>query len=226
MTFRVLSIALLFQSLALPVLSQVLTLSGTVRDAVTNSPLPAANIRVLGTAKGTIANSMGVYRLALEKERFTVVYSFIGYRSDTLHVSLEQAIEYSPRLQPSAILMSEVLVTNEDPAIAIMREVIRRKKEWTANLRSYEFEAFTRLVMRFDSAISAITESYTTGYWRQGDTLREVIRQQRKSENLSSGVRVKPIRFHLSHDSIFVTRNSSDSMKTAIGCQWTSGSAE
>ena len=190
MTSRILSVTLLFLYLAFPALSQVLTLSGTVRDAMTNSPLPAANIRVLGTAKGTVANSMGVYRLALERDRFTVVYSFIGYRSDTLRVSLERSTEFSPRLQPSAIQMSEVLVTNEDPAIAIMREVIQRKKEWIANLHSYEFDAFTRLVMRFDTAISAITESYTKGYWRQGDTLREVIQQTRKTENLSRGVRV------------------------------------
>jgi hypothetical protein len=190
MTIRLLSILLLAQCFERSALTQVLTLSGTVRDAVTNSPLPAANIRVLGTTKGTVANSMGVYRLALEKDHFTIVYSFIGYRSDTLHISLEQSTEYSPRLQPSAIQMSEVLVTNEDPAIAIMREVIRRKKEWGANLQSYEFDAFTRLVMRFDTAIAAITESYSTGYWRQGDTLREVIRQQRKTENLSTGVRV------------------------------------
>jgi hypothetical protein len=190
MTSRIASVILLFSIPAFPAYSQVLTLSGTVRDAVTNSPLPAANIRVLGTTKGTVANSMGVYRLALEKGQFTAVYSFIGYRSDTLHISLEQSAEYSPRLQPSAIQMAEVLVTNEDPAIGIMREVIRRKKEWGANLQSYEFDAFTRLVMRFDTAISAITESYSTGYWRQGDTLREVIKQKRTTENLSRGVRV------------------------------------
>ena len=190
MSFRAFVLILCFAFPAFPTLSQVLTLSGTVRDAATNSPLPAANVRVLGTTKGTVANSMGVYRLALEKDRFVVVYSFIGYRSDTLHVSLEQSAEYSPRLQASAIQMSEVLVTNEDPAIAIMREVIRRKKEWAAYLQSYEFDAFTRLVVRFDTAISAITESYSTGYWRQGDTLREVIRQKRKTENLPGGVRV------------------------------------
>jgi hypothetical protein len=190
MKSRVAFLIVQFLFLSLPAFSQVVTLSGTVRDAVTNSPLPAANIRVLGTTKGTIANSMGVYRLALERDRFTVVFSFIGYRSDTLHVTLEQSTEYSARLQPSAIQMSEVLVTNEDPAIGIMREVIQRKKEWIANLQSYEFNAFTRMVMRFDTAISAITESYSTGYWRQGDTLREVITQKRKTENLPGGARV------------------------------------
>ena len=190
MSSRGILLILLFLFPAYAALSQVLTLSGSVRDAVTNAPLPAANVRVLGTTKGTVANSMGVYRLALEKDRYTIVYSFIGYRSDTLHIPLEQSSEYTARLQPSAIQMSEILVTNEDPAIAIMREVIQRKKEWIANLRSYEFDAFTRLVMRMDTSISAITESYSTGYWRQGDTLREVIRQKRKTENLSSGVRV------------------------------------
>ena len=96
MTSRVFAIALFLLILAFPSLSQVLTLSGTVKDAVTNSPLPAANIRVVGTTKGTVANSMGVYRLALENDRYAIVYSFIGYRTDTLHISLEQSSEYSP----------------------------------------------------------------------------------------------------------------------------------
>ena len=165
-------------------LSQVVTLSGTVRDAATYAPLPSANIRVEGTSKGTIANVMGVYRLSLEKNRYTIIYSFIGYRSDTLRATLDRSLEYSPSLQPTAIQMAEVVVTSEDPAMAIMRKVIEYKKQWMQTLRSYEFEAFTRMVMRRDTAIAMITESYTTGYWQKGDTLREVVRQKRHTENI------------------------------------------
>ncbi len=190
MKTRVLAFAIFSTILVRPAQAQVVTLSGTVRDAVTNAPLPAANIRVVGTSRGTIANAMGVYRLYLDKDRYAVVFSFIGYRSDTLRVSLEQRMEYSPRLQPSEIQMPEVVVTNEDPAMAIMREVIERKKQWSETLRSYEFEAFTRFVMRRDTAIAAVTESYTTGYWKKGDTLREVIKQKRRTENLPGGVGV------------------------------------
>lgn len=165
-------------------LPQVVTLSGTVRDASTNSPLPAANIRILGTSRGTVANVIGVYRLSLEKGEYTIIYSYIGYHSDTLHVMLDRSMDHSPRLKPTEIQMAEVVVTSEDPAMAIMRKVIEYKKRWTETLKSYEFDAFTRLIMRRDTSIAAITESYTTGYWQKGDTLREVVKQKRHTENI------------------------------------------
>ena len=165
-------------------LSQVVTLSGTVRDASNGTALPAANIRIEGTSRGTVANAMGVYRLSLEKGDYTIIFSFIGYRSDTLRTVIETPIEYNSSLQPTAIQMSEVLITSEDPAAGIMRRVIEYKKRWSETLKAYEFDAFTRLVMRRDTAIAMITESYTTGYWRKGDTLREIVKQRRNTENL------------------------------------------
>ena len=161
-----------------------MTLSGAVRDAVTNTPLPAANIRVEGTSRGTIANALGVYRISLDAGKYTVIFSFIGYHSDTLRIDLNQSIEYNPHLQPTAIQMAEVVITSEDPAMAIMRKVIEHKKQWSQSLRTYEFDAFTRMVMRRDTSIAMITESYTTGYWQKGDTLREVVRQKRHTENI------------------------------------------
>jgi len=127
---------------------------------------------------------VGVYKLSLDQGDYTVVYSFIGYYSDTLRGSLNRSIEYSPALQPTAIQMAEVVITSEDPAMAIMRKVIEYKKRWTETLKSYEFEAFTRMAMRRDTAIAMITESYTTGYWQKGDTLREVVKQKRRTENI------------------------------------------
>lgn len=164
--------------------SQVVTLSGTVRDASTGTVLPAANVRVEGTSKGTVANAMGVYRLSLEQGEYTFIFSFIGYRSDTLRTRIEKPTEYNALLQPTAIQMSEVLITSEDPAAGIMRRVIEYKKRWSETLKSYEFDAFTRLVMRRDTAIAMMAESYTTGYWRKGDTLREIVKQKRNTENM------------------------------------------
>jgi hypothetical protein len=164
--------------------SQVVTISGTVRDSVTKTSLPSANIRVLGTSKGTVANAVGVYRLSLDQGDYTIVYSFIGYHSDTLRVSLNRSIEYNPALQPTAIQMAEVVITSEDPAMAIMRRVIEYKKRWSETLKSYEFDAFTRMVMRRDTSIAMIAESYTTGYWQKGDTLREIVKQKRHTENI------------------------------------------
>ena len=164
--------------------AQTCTLSGTVRDHATGEPLVAANIRLEGTSRGTITNAQGYYRLSLDAGRHVVIYSFIGYRSDTLRIDLNGPFEYDARLEPAPIQMAEVLVIDEDPAVAIMRRVIENKKRWIDSLMSYQFEAFTRQVMRRDTAIAMITESYSAGYWRKGDTLREVVRQKHQTENI------------------------------------------
>jgi len=61
-------------------------------------------------------------------------------------------------------------------------------------LHSYRFEAFTRQVLRRDSAIASISEAYTTGYMRSGDTLREVVRQKRQTENLPANENAAAVR--------------------------------
>ncbi len=181
---RLCSFALLIIVFSFSCVAQTFTLYGKVRDVSNGTPLPAANVRVEGTSRGTVANAMGVYRLSLEQGEHTILFSFIGYRSDTLRVVIDKPTEYNASLQPTPIQMSEVLITSEDPAVGIMRRVIEYKKRWSETLRAYEFDAFTRLVMRRDTAIAMITESYTTGYWRKGDTLREVVKQKRKTENI------------------------------------------
>lgn len=185
MVTRFWTILILFIALSHDLCGQVVTLSGTVRDATTNTPLPAANVRIEGTSKGTVANVMGVYRLSLDKGEYTIVYSYIGYHSDTLRITIDRSVEHDASLQPTPIQFAEVLVTSEDPAMAIMRKVIEFKKQWMLTLKTYEFDAFTRMVMRRDTAIAMIAESYTTGYWRKGDTLREVVKQSRKTENVA-----------------------------------------
>lgn len=165
--------------------TQTFTLSGMMRDSSNGEPLIAANIRVDGTAKGTITNALGAYKLSLEKGQHVILYSFIGYRTDTLRITVEKAVEINVRLRPSAIQLSEIVVTGEDPAIAIMRKVIENKKRWSEALKTYQLEAFTRVAIRRDTAIASIVESYSTGYWQKGDTLREIVKQKRQTENVA-----------------------------------------
>jgi len=163
---------------------QMATVSGTVRDAATKEPLVAASIRVLGTTRGTITNTQGSYQLTLDRSTHTLIFSFIGYRADTATVFLTANVQQNVLLESSPVQMAEVVITGEDPAIAIMRKVIESKKRWKESLKTYQLEAFTRQTIRRDSAIAVITESYSTCYWQSGDTLREVIKQKRQTENI------------------------------------------
>ena len=161
-------------------------LTGSVRDAFTREPLAAANIRILGTTRGTITNTEGVYSLALEPGEYTLLVTMVGYSPDTLLVSLRAPATIDVLLRPADIVLPEVLATSEDPAMEIMRRAIARKHQWTDKLHSYRMEAFTRQILRRDTSIASITESYSTGYWQQGDTLREVIKQRRQTANIQS----------------------------------------
>jgi len=160
------------------------TLRGIVSDSATKEPLAAANIRILGTSRGTITNAQGAYELALEEGTVTIVYSYLGYLPDTLRLSFSENAVHDVTLTPSPIQLPEVMALTEDPAVDIIRKAIATKHSWMSKLHTYIFEAFTRQVLRRDTAIASITESYTTGFMNAGDTLHEIVRQRRQTENV------------------------------------------
>jgi hypothetical protein len=161
-------------------------LRGRVTDASTREALPAAVVRILGTARGTIANGEGEFVLSLEPGSRGVVVSSIGYRPETLYVDLSSSLRREIALVSSPILLPEIVVTSEDPALEIIRRAIERKKRWFQRLHTYELDAFTRQTIRRDTGIAAIAESFTKGYWQRGDTLREVVQQKRQTSNVSA----------------------------------------
>lgn len=170
------------------------TLRGTVANQANGESLPAATIRLLGTDRGTITNARGEFLLKLDGAAHTLVFSYLSYQSETLRVALAADSAVSIRLTPSPVVIPEVLVLAEDPALEIIRKAIAHKRSWMDKLRSYRFEAFTRQVLRRDTAIASISEAYTTGYMRSGDTLREIVRQKRQTENLSADENIAAVR--------------------------------
>jgi len=166
--------------------SDRLTVSGFVRDAATGDTLAAGTIRVAGSPIGTVLNERGRFILSLPPGRYSLVISALGYQPDTLAVVLDSNRSLAVSLEPAEIVLPEIVVTSEDPALAIMRRVIAEKRKWIERLNSYRLDAFTRQLLSRDTSIASITESYTTGYWEKGDTLREIIRQRRQTENIPS----------------------------------------
>ena len=168
---------------------QSFIIRGKVIDAVENVPLPSATIRIAGTTQGTISNSEGEFRFTLHESPVPLVVSYVGHKSDTVMITYEGAHNLSIRLQPNAIQVAEMVVTGEDPAYQIIRYAIENKKKWMKQLTSYEGKAFNRLVIRAKDSIAAITESYSTLYWRSDDSLREIVTQQKQTGNLPKSMK-------------------------------------
>lgn len=182
--FGIILLVPLFLSLA----QTLQTISGTVVDASNNKPLRAATVRIAGASnKGTITNDQGQFRIPLASGNYTIIVSYLGYRSDTLQTSAPNEHELHARLVPEAIKMPEVVIIDEDPAIAIIRQAIESKPRWMGALKTFQCEAYSRNTISIDTAIGAIVESYGTVYWRANDSLREVVHQKRQTKNLPVG---------------------------------------
>src|SRR5690554_4754548 len=61
------------------------TVSGTVRDE-TGQPLPGVTVVVKGTTQGTVTNANGVYTLTNIPVDATLVFSFVGMRTQEVQV--------------------------------------------------------------------------------------------------------------------------------------------
>ncbi len=158
--------------------------SGTVTDAETGEPLPAANIQIEGTYQGTITNGDGAFTLKLEKTSATLIFRFIGYQTQRRTVGPNGDTHLNVALKQATYVMGEVVVTGEDPAVDIMRKVIARKKVWRAALRSYQAEAYSRITLANDTGIVSITESLTDAFWDKERGNREVVRSRRQTSNM------------------------------------------
>lgn len=158
---------------------------GTITDAETGEPLPSAHIIIKNTYQGTISNQDGEFSINVPSVPLTLVARFIGFESQEITVrSADEDIHFN--MQPSVAELGEIMVTGEDPAIEIMREVIRRKQIWRADLETYKAEAYTRQQLKNDTAIVMISESVSTAFWDREKGPREVLKSKRQTANMES----------------------------------------
>jgi hypothetical protein len=160
------------------------TIKGKVTDANTGEPLPAVNILIRGTYTGTITNVQGDYSLTVDKMPAEVEFRYIGYRTHILQVDERTSARQDIRLQPVTLKMSEIVVTGEDPALDIMRKVIKNKERWRKKLNTYKADAYTRQVLANDTGIVSINESISKAFWDKEKGHREVIISKRQTANV------------------------------------------
>ncbi len=63
--------------------------SGRVVDAMTNEPLPHANVFLNYTTIGTVTDDQGKYSLTIPRGEYEMVFSFIGYHSQKLKTPID-----------------------------------------------------------------------------------------------------------------------------------------
>lgn len=124
--------------------------TGTVRDEKGNV-LPYSSILVKGTTRGVTAGGDGRYSIELSPGEHTLVCQYVGYeRQEKTVVVTEGALVVDFRLSPRQLSMAEVVVRpgGEDPAYAIIRHAIKKRREYENPLDSFTCEAYIKTLMR------------------------------------------------------------------------------
>ncbi len=186
--------------------AQTFEVSGKIIDSKSNKGLEFATIRVKDTDNGTTADKEGNYIIQLKPGGHELIVSFIGYSSDTASIFVDdENVVRDIFLSPSEILTESIDVFGEDPAYEIMRKVISYKKKFRDKLNEYEFDAYSKFVIRSDRSsvedsaakkndkddklgIFGILESESVGYFRKPDLEKQVVKSKRETANIVRGV--------------------------------------
>ena len=100
--------------------AQNFTVSGVVRDANTNEPLPGVSVVVKGTQRGVSADFDGLFSIEDLKDTDVLIFAYLGYRDQELKVYGDLEVEIS--MQEDVAALDEVVVVGYG---------VQRKKELT-----------------------------------------------------------------------------------------------
>ena len=195
--------------LSVNMFAQKHSVTGRVLDKQTGKPLGYANIKIDGTMMGGASNINGSYNLKLDKGKYVLIASYLGYNSDTLKVNLNNnIIDLNFNLIKSIVTLPEItVVPGEDPAIGIIRKAIKEKQKRKKQINSLIFESYTKGVIRTpdplnfnrgrtgfgfgmgDSSklpITGIIENQSIGYFKKPDDYKEIIIARKQTANIPS----------------------------------------
>ncbi|MBN2612723.1 MAG: TonB-dependent receptor [Bacteroidales bacterium] len=98
----------LFIFCAIQLFAQEKTITGKITDGDTGEPLPGVNVVVDGTQQGTVTDIDGNYSIPVPSDQASLVFSFIGYNSETVAVAGQSVINI--KLIPELQALDEVVV--------------------------------------------------------------------------------------------------------------------
>ncbi|WP_339625807.1 DUF5686 and carboxypeptidase regulatory-like domain-containing protein [uncultured Winogradskyella sp.] len=127
---------------------------GTVTDQK-NEPLPFVNILVENTYKGTTSNNDGYYELNVtDLKTYNLVYTFLGYKTVKKQVQIDTfPFELNITLEEESVSLDEVVVNSEEnPADAIIREAIAKRKENLEKINSFKADFYSRGLIKIVDA--------------------------------------------------------------------------
>ncbi len=118
MSLRKLSLfaLLLITNLVFAQSGQKFTVSGTIKDSASGEELIGAIVSVKELeATGVSTNKYGFYSLTLPEGSYTLYYTYLGYNTDSIKITLKQNFKHNVTLSSNSSTLQEVSVQGAKP---------------------------------------------------------------------------------------------------------------
>jgi hypothetical protein len=92
---------------------QKYTLNGYVKDALNGEELIGAGVFISSLQSGTLTNAYGFYSLTVPAGTYDVTFSFIGFKTQTISITISQDQSKNIELVGEATVIKEVVVTGK-----------------------------------------------------------------------------------------------------------------
>lgn len=132
--------------------------AGTLRGKITDNKgaaLPFATVYVQGTTIGTSANTSGIYELRLEPGSYRIISQYMGFKQSVYDIVVNGAenIDHDFVLEDQGLEIKEFVVkASEDPAMYIMRQVIKRRTFHLNQIQAFQTDMYLKGVLRMRDA--------------------------------------------------------------------------
>ncbi len=119
--------------------------SGKITDE-NNQPLPFVTVYIKNTSIGTTANIDGLYNLTLSPGNYILCFKLIGYKSTNESIVVSDNSILNIKLQPESFNLKEIEVkaNGEDPAYAIIRAAIKKRKFYQEQVDGYSCDIYIK----------------------------------------------------------------------------------
>ena len=168
--------------------------SGIVQDE-TGDPIPFVSIYIEGTSTGTSSNVDGQFKLELPSVQGTLVFQHIAFEKQLYDLSEVEGDMLIIMRQQQVELAQVVIEGSEDPAYAIMRKAIEKRKFHLKQVDAYSCRAYVKGMQQLTAApeqilgqtidiqtadsnstgIVYLSESESVLHFKQPDKIKETI---------------------------------------------------
>ncbi len=129
-------------------------ITGTVTDEK-NNPLPFVNVFIENTTKGTTTNDAGYYELDVsETKTYNLVFQYLGYKTIKKEITVNKfPFTSNIILKEEQLSLEQVVINaNENPANAIIRKAIDKRKENLEKINGYKADFYSRGLIKIKDA--------------------------------------------------------------------------